>query len=67
MTKLYTRLTQEERYQIHAYKKAEFSNNFIAKELGRHVSTIKRELARNTGLLVICHSKHIILLTIDIC
>jgi len=50
MTKLYTHLTQEERYQIHAYKKAEFSNAFIAKELGRHVSTIKRELARNAGL-----------------
>ena len=50
MTKPYTHLTQEERYQIHAYKKAEFSNTFIAKELGRHVSTVKRELARNTGL-----------------
>lgn len=50
MTKLYTHLTQEERYQIHAYKKAQFSNSFIANELGRHVSTIKRELARNTGL-----------------
>ena len=50
MTKLYTHLTQEERYQIHAYKKAEFSNSFIANDLGRHVSTIKRELARNTGL-----------------
>ena len=50
MTKLYTQLTQEERYQIYAYKKAEFTNTFIAKELGRHVSTIKRELARNTGL-----------------
>jgi len=50
MTKLYTHLTQEERYQIQAYKKAEFSNTFIANELGRHVSTIKRELSRNKGL-----------------
>jgi IS30 family transposase len=50
MTKLYTHLTQEERYQIHAYKKAEFTNTYIAKELGRHVSMIKRELSRNTGL-----------------
>ncbi len=50
MTKPYTHLTQEERYQIHAYKKAEFSNLDIAQELGRHVSTIKRELSRNTGL-----------------
>jgi len=38
MTKLYTHLTQEERYQVHAYKKADFSNTFIANELGRHVN-----------------------------
>jgi len=50
MTKRYTHLTQEERYQIHAYKKAGFSNSLIAHELGRHVSTIKREQSRNTGL-----------------
>jgi IS30 family transposase len=50
MTKPYTHLTQEERYQIHAYKKAEFTNKEISHELGRHVSTIKRELLRNTGL-----------------
>lgn len=50
MTKLYTHLTQDERYQIFAYKKAEFSNSYIAKELSRNVSTIKRELARNSGL-----------------
>ncbi len=50
MTKAYTHLTQEERYQIHAYKKAEFTNREIAQELGRDVSTIKRELSRNTGL-----------------
>lgn len=48
--KLYNHLTQEERYHIHAYKEAGFSNIFIADELQRHVSTIKRELARNTGL-----------------
>jgi len=50
MRKHYTHLTQEERYQIHAYKEAGFSNALIAQELGRHVSTIKRELSRNTGL-----------------
>ena len=50
MTKHYTHLTQEERYQIHAYKKAGFSPAAIALELNRHVSTIHRELARNTGL-----------------
>jgi len=50
MTKHYTHLTQEERYQIHAYKKAGFSPAAIALDLSRHVSTINRELARNTGL-----------------
>lgn len=50
MTKPYTHLTQEERYRIHAYKKAEFTNSEIAHELVRNVSTIKRELSRNTGL-----------------
>lgn len=50
MTKSYTHLTQEERYQIYAYKKAEFTNREIAQELGRNVSTIKRELSRNRGL-----------------
>jgi len=48
--KQYTQLTQEEKHQIYAFKKVEFSNIFIAKELRRHVSAIKRELARNTGL-----------------
>ena len=50
MTKHYTHLTQEERYQIQAYRKAGFSPAAIACDLNRHVSTINRELARNTGL-----------------
>ena len=50
MRKRYTQLTQEERYQIYAYKKAGFSNAIVAQELDRHVSTIKRELSRNKGL-----------------
>lgn len=50
MTKQYTHLTQEERYQIYAYMKAGFSKEFIARDLKRSVSTIKRELNRNTGL-----------------
>ena len=50
MTKHYTHLTQEERYQIYAYKKAGLSHAAIARELNRHVATINRELARNTGL-----------------
>lgn len=50
MRKSYTHLTQEERYQIYAYKRAGYSHSDIAEMLGRHVSTIKRELRRNTGL-----------------
>jgi IS30 family transposase len=49
MTKFYTQLTQEERYQIHAYMKAGYGNGEIAQMLDRHVSTIRRELNRNTG------------------
>jgi len=50
MRKCYTQLTQEERYQIYAYKKAGYSNVMVAQALDRHVSTIKRELSRNKGL-----------------
>ena len=50
MTKHYTHLTQEERYQIWSDKKAGFSPIAIARDLNRHVNTIRRELSRNTGL-----------------
>jgi len=50
MTKPYTQLTQEERYQITAYIAADFSTAEIAAAMGRHITTIYRELARNTGL-----------------
>ncbi len=50
MRKSYTHLTQEERYQIYAYKKAGYRSTEIAQMLSRHVSTINRELQRNTGL-----------------
>jgi hypothetical protein len=43
MIKRYTHLTQEERYQIYAFKKANYSNALIAQELDRHVSTIKKD------------------------
>lgn len=46
----YTQLTQEERYQIYALNKAEHTQTEIAMILGRHKSTISRELRRNTGL-----------------
>jgi len=45
----YTHLTQEERYQIYALKKAGHTQNEIASVLERSESTISRELARNRG------------------
>ena len=50
MSQRYTHLTQEERYQIYAFKKAKYSLSAIAQSLNRHESTIRRELKRNTGL-----------------
>jgi len=46
----YAQLTQEQRYQIHAFKKAGFNQAQIAEEVGVHKSTICRELRRNRGL-----------------
>ncbi|WP_020675961.1 IS30 family transposase [Geopsychrobacter electrodiphilus] len=46
----YTQLTREERYQISALKTAGQSKAQMAKVLGRHKSTIGREMARNCGL-----------------
>ena len=46
----YTQLTQEERYQIHILKRAGHNQSEIAETLGRHKTTISRELERNTGL-----------------
>ncbi len=45
----YTQLTQDERYQIFVLKKANHSQTEIAGMLGRHKSTISRELVRNRG------------------
>ncbi len=45
----YTQLTQEERYQIYALKKAGHSQTEIATLLERDKSTISRELRRNRG------------------
>jgi transposase, IS30 family len=42
-------LTLEERYQIYALRKAGYNQSEIAAELGRHPSTISRELHRNAG------------------
>ena len=45
----YKHLTREERYQIHILKRQGVSLGCIAAELGRHRSTINRELQRNAG------------------
>ena len=46
----YTQLTREERYQIYALKQAGHNQCEIAVMLGRHRSTISRELDRNRGM-----------------
>lgn len=43
----YTHLNQEERYQIHALRRANIALTQIASELGRSVSTISRKLKRS--------------------
>jgi IS30 family transposase len=45
----YKQLTQEQRYQIYACMKANWSQLEIAAEIGVHPSTISRELSRNRG------------------
>lgn len=45
----YTQLTREQRYQIYILKKAGHLQNFIAREIGVHPSTITRELVRGSG------------------
>jgi len=46
----YQHLSQNERYQIHALLKAGHQQSHIAGLLGRHKSTIGREISRNGGL-----------------
>lgn len=46
----YKHLSQIERYQIYSLIKADQSITQIAAQLGRHKSTISRELSRNEGL-----------------
>ena len=45
----YNQLTQTERYQIYALRKANKNPTEISRILGRHKSTIYRELKRNLG------------------
>jgi IS30 family transposase len=46
----YHHLSQEERYQISALLKAGLTQAQISVKLGRHKSTISREISRNSGL-----------------
>lgn len=48
--RVYTQLTQVQRYQIYALMKAELNQSEIATILGVNKSTISRELRRNRGL-----------------
>jgi IS30 family transposase len=48
MSKNYTQLSVEQRYQIEALIKGKKRQKEIAQILGVHPSTISRELARNT-------------------
>jgi IS30 family transposase len=45
----YKHLSQIERYQIHALLKAKLTHSQISEILGRHKSTISREISRNAG------------------
>jgi len=46
----YKHLSQIERYQIYVLMKAGKNLQAIAQMLGRHKSTINREVSRNSGL-----------------
>ena len=48
--KSYIQLTEEQRYQIYAYKKAGYNQSEIARLIGVDKSTVSRELKRNQGL-----------------
>jgi len=45
----YKQLTEAQRYQIYALKKAEHSMGYIAKNIGVDKSTVSREIKRNSG------------------
>jgi len=50
MPKTYTRLTEEERYQIYEGVTEKWSHREIATLIDKHHSTVSREVKRNTGL-----------------
>jgi IS30 family transposase len=57
MPKLYHHLTQDQRCQLYALKKREFTQAEIALDLCISQSTISRELARNKGLRGYCFAQ----------
>ena len=50
MSKNYTQLTEEQRYQIYSDLSAGYTQSQIAERIGVNKSTISREITRNTGL-----------------
>jgi IS30 family transposase len=50
MSKTYTRLTEEERYQIYEGVTEKRSHREIAVLISKHHSTVSREVIRNKGL-----------------
>lgn len=50
MPKTYTRLTEDERYQIYEGVTEKRSHREIAELINKHHSTVSREVVRNTGL-----------------
>lgn len=46
----YKQLAEVERYQIYSFLKAGYTQRQVARELGKHPSTISRECRRNKGL-----------------
>lgn len=50
MPKGYQHVTRDQRSQIYALKSMELSLRDIAKKIGKNVSSISREISRNTGL-----------------
>ena len=50
MSKTYTRLTEDERYQIYEGVTEKRSHREIADLINKHHSTVSREVERNTGL-----------------
>lgn len=46
---IYSQLTSGQRYQIYALLKAQHTLTFIAQVIGKHKSSVSREIVRNTG------------------